>query len=328
MRSIKVLLAVAAAACAVALSGLPSQAQSGAANWPQRPVKWILPLGPGSGADIGARLIAEKLSAKWGQPVVIENRPGGDGFVAITGFVSAKDDHIMLFGPASSFTAHPYLHEKLPYKMSDLAPVARVSATIVTITVPPSLNVKSLGDVVAMARKEPGKLNWATITGATDLIVAGWLKTAGLDMVKVPYRNPVAALTDVAEGRLHYYSAAYAIVRPQIQAGRVQLLAVMSSEPTKALPNVPTVKQAGIPELTFDGLVGLFGQPSMPAALRERIASDIKAVLTDKAVVEKLQATGQDVIPGSAAEFAASIEAQSKAVSAIAKTLGIKAAAQ
>ncbi len=103
-------------------------------------------------------------------------RPGGDGFVAINAFTNARDDHVLLFGPASAFTAHPFLHEKLPYDPRDLAPVARVSSTLVTITVPPSLDVKSLGDLVAMARAQPGELNWATITGATDLVVAGFLK--------------------------------------------------------------------------------------------------------------------------------------------------------
>ena len=314
------------AAIVLAALALPSAAQSQAPAWPVRPVKFILPLGAGSGADLGARLLAEKLAARWGQSVVVENRPGGDGFVAITGFISANDDHTLFLGPASSFTAHPYLHDKLPYKMSDLAPVARISATVVALTVPPALNAKSLADIVSMARAQPGKFNWATITGATDLIFAAWLKKANLDMVKVPYRNPVAALTDVAEGRLHFYSAAYAIVRPQIQAGRVQLLAVTSSHPVKTLPNVPTVAQAGFPALTFDGLVGIFGKRDMPLALRERIASDVKVALSDPVLVEKLTSSGQEVVPGSAAEFAASIDEQFKSVAAIAKTLDLKAA--
>ena len=314
------------AAIVLAALALPSLAQAQAPAWPQRPVKFILPLGAGSGADLGARLLAEKLAARWGQSVVVENRPGGDGFVAITGFISSNDDHTLFLGPASSFTAHPYLHQKLPYKMADLSPVARISATVVALTVTPSLNAKSLKDVVAKAKAEPGKLNWATITGATDLIFAAWLKNAGLEMAKVPYRNPVSALTDVAEGRLHIYSAAYAIVRPQIQAGRVQLLAVTSSEPVKTLPNVPTVAQAGFPELTFDGLVGIFGHRDMPLAQRERIAADVKAALSDPAIAEKLTNSGQEVVPGTAAEFAASIDQQFKAVASIAETLGIKAA--
>ncbi len=316
------------AAVALAALALPAaqQAQAQTQAWPTRPVKFLLPLGAGSGADLGARLIAEKLSAKWKQSVVVENRPGGDGFVAITGFISANDDHLLFLGPASSFTAHPYLHKKLPYKMSDLAPVARISATVVALTAPASLNIKSFKELADMAKAQPGKLNWATITGATDLIVAAWLKKAGIDMAKVPYRNPVQALTDVGEGRLHLYSAAYAIVRPQVQAGRVQLLAVSSSQPVSNMPGVPTIGQAGFPDLTFDGLVGIFGQRDMPLALRERIAADVKEALADKAVADKLVASGQEVVPGGAAELAASIDAQFKSVEEIAKVLGLQAA--
>ncbi len=305
-------------------SAVLAQAQPQA--WPVRPVKFVLPLGAGSGADLGARLIAEKLATKWGQSVVVENRPGGDGFVAITSFISSNDDHTLFLGPASSFTAHPYLHDKLPYKMSDLSPVARISATVVTLQAPASLGIKSFKEFADMAKAQPGKLNWATITGATDLIVAAWIKKAGLDMAKVPYRNPVQALTDVSEGRLHLYSAAYAIARPQIQAGRVQLLAVSSSNPVSMLPNVPTIAQAGFPDLTFDGLVGIFGQRDMPLALRERIAVDVKEALADKALADKLVASGQEVVPGGAAELAASIDQQFKSIAGIAKTLDLKAA--
>jgi tripartite-type tricarboxylate transporter receptor subunit TctC len=289
-------------------------------------VKLILPLGPGSGADIGARLIAEKLAARWNQPVVVENRPGGDGFVAIGAFVNAKDDHVLLFGPAASFTAHPYLHDKLPYDPRDLAPVARVSATLISLAVPPSLNVNTLGEVVAMARAQPGKLNWATVTGATDFILAGFLKSEGLDMAKIPYRDPVQAVNDVAEGRLHLYWSSYAIVRAAAQAGRVKIIATPASEPTPLLPGIPTVTQAGFPLMTFDGLIGLYGQRDMPNELRERIAADVKAVLADQAIAQRLTATGQEVVPGSAAEFAAAIERQRQGVETIAKLLGIKAA--
>jgi len=307
---------------AIALSGMPSAAQT----WPQRPVKMLLPLGPGSGADIGARLIAEKLSARWGQPVVVENRPGGDGFVAIAAFTSARDDHTLLFGPASSFTAHPYLHAKLPYDPRDLSPVARVSATLITLGVPPSLNVKSLADVVAMARAQPGKMNWATITGATDLVLAGFLKGESLDMAKIPYRDPVQALNDVAEGRLHLYWAALAIVRGAMQAGRIKVLAITSSERAKVLPDTPTVAEAGFPALTFDGLVGIYGPRDMPNELRERIAVDVKAALADPTIVTRLEATGQVVVPGTSAEFVVAIEKQRAGVAAVAKVLGITAA--
>jgi tripartite-type tricarboxylate transporter receptor subunit TctC len=305
-----------------------AQAQAPAQAWPQRTVKLLLTLGPGSGADIGARMIADKLTAKWGQPVVVENRPGGDGFVAINAFVSARDDHTLLFGPASSFTAHPYLHAKLPYDPRDLSPVARVSATLVAIAVPPSLNINSLKELFDRARAEPGKFNWATVTGATDLVLGAHLKKAGIEMAKIPYRDTVQALNDVNENRLQLYWAAYAIVRAQAQAGRVKIIAITASEPTSILPGIPTVAQAGFPDLTFDGLVGMYGTRDMPNELRERIATDVRAVLADPAVVSRLEATGQVVMPGSAAEFASAIDKQRAGVGEVAKVLGIKEATQ
>ncbi len=326
MQATKILscLGTAVVLSALALTCMSAPARS--QDWPVRTVKFILTLGPGSGADLGARLLAEKLSARWGQPVVVENCPGGDGFVAINAFTSARDDHTLLFGPASSFTAHPYLNSKLPYDPRDLAPVARVSSTLVSIGAPPSLGLGSLKEIFAKARAEPGKLNWASTTGATDLIINAFFKTSGLDMARIPYRDGVQAQSDVAEGRLHLYWSAYAIVRAQAVAGRIKVVAVTASEPTAILPGVPTVAQAGFPELTFDGLVGMFGPRDMPLSLRERIAADVKVALADPGIEQRLTATGQVVSPGSAAEFAASIEKQSADIAGFAKVLGIQAA--
>ena len=297
----------------------PAPAQS----WPQRPVKFILPLGPGSGADIGARLLADRLTARWGQSVVVENRPGADGIVAISAFVNARDDHALLFGPSSSFVGHPYLHDKVPYDQRDLSPIARVSNTLVSIAVPPSLNIGSLAELFTHARAQPGKLNWTTITGVTDIILAGYLKRAGIDMAKVPYRDPVQALNDLAEARIHFYIAALAIVQAQMQAGRIKVIAVTNRTRASAAPQIPTVSEAGFPELAFDGLVGLFGPPDMPGQLRERIASDFRVALSEPAVAERLTATGQAVAPGSPAEFAAAIAEQRAQLAASAQTLGI-----
>jgi tripartite-type tricarboxylate transporter receptor subunit TctC len=314
--------AAVAALVAVVLSLTSAAAQT----WPQRTVKLILTLGPGSGADIGARLIAEKLTARWGQPVVVENRPGGDGVIAINAFIGARDDHVFLLSPSSAFIAHPYVNEKMPYNPRELSPVARISSTLISISVPPSLNVKSLNDVFAMARAQPGKLNWASTTGATDLILNSYIKKNGLEMVRVPYRNPVEALTDTVNGRVHVYWAAHAIVQPQAEAGKIKVIAITNSEPTSLLPGIPTVTQIGLSDLTLDGLIGIFGQRDLPGAVRDRIAADVKTVLTDPAIHARLTATGQIVVPGTAAELAASIDKQRAAMLEVAKVLGIKEA--
>jgi tripartite-type tricarboxylate transporter receptor subunit TctC len=315
-----------AAVILAALTTIAAWSPAEAQEWPTRAVKFVLPIGAGSGADLGARLIGEKLSAKWGQPVVIENRPGGDGFVALTAFLNAHDDHLLLFAPATTFTGHPYVHDKLPYNPNALAPIARVSSTLVTIGAAPSLGAKSLKDAFDKARAEPKKLNWASTAGATELIVNAFFKTSGIEMTRVPYRDPVQAQNDVGEGRLHLYWSAYQIIRAQVQAGRIQILAATSSEPTPILPGVQTVTQQGFPELTLDGLVGLFGTRETPLPLRERIAADVKAALADPTIQQRLTASGQMVVPGSAAEFTASIEKQRTALAGFAKILGIKPA--
>jgi tripartite-type tricarboxylate transporter receptor subunit TctC len=312
-------LALLAAGVIAALSA----ATAAAADWPTRPVRLILTLGPGSGTDIGARLLADRLALRWGQPVIVDNRPGGDGLVAINAFVSAHDDHVLLFSPSSAFTAHPFLHDSLPYKPSDLAPITRFSNTVIAVSVPVSLDVNSLADLVALARSEPGKLNWAGVTGANEFMFAGWLKSENLSITEVPYRNPVDAANDLAEGRVQVYHAAMAIVRPQIEAGKVKLIAVTNAVRAPAVPNVPTAAEQGFPTLTVEGLVGLFGPPEMPIELRERITSDIRAV-ADATVADRLTITGQFMNIGGPDEFAKSIDEQRSTIAAYAKNLGIK----
>jgi tripartite-type tricarboxylate transporter receptor subunit TctC len=310
-------------ASALLLALVLSATSAAAQNWPQRPVKFLVTLGAGAGVDIGTRLLADRLSARWGQPVVVENRPGGDGIVAITSFLSARDDHILLAAPTSSFTAHPYLHDNLPYKPADLLPIVRVSNTLITISVPASLNVAAFSDVIAMARAEPGKLNWAGVTGALDFAFAGFLQSNNLNMTKVPYRNPVEAANDLGEGRVQVYEGALAIVRPQLEAGKIKPLLMTNSVRAPTLPQVPTATQAGHPELAFDGLVGFFGPPGMAIELRERIAADVRAV-TDSTVEARLISTGQIVNLGGPEEFGAAIAEQRARLAAIAKDLGIK----
>jgi tripartite-type tricarboxylate transporter receptor subunit TctC len=311
----------------VALAGVPfAQAQAPGQAWPQRPVRFIIPLGPGSGVDITARLLADRLAAKWGQPVVVENRPGGDAFLAITAVLNAHDDHVLLFAPASTFTAHPLLHEKLPYDPKDLVPIARVTNTLIALGVPADLKVSTVKELAARVKAEPGKLNYASVTGANDLLFAAWLKTEKLDMAKVPYKDAVQAINDLAEGRIHAFVGAYAIMRPRVQAGKVKVIALTNRQHAKALNDIPTAAEAGFKSLEFDGLVGLLGPRDFPAAARDRIAADIRDVVNEPEIDAKLSATGQVVNPGTPAEFAAALDDQRATVKKIGDTLGIKPA--
>ena len=302
---------------------LSSLVSAQADSWPQRNVTFILPLGAGSGVDVTSRLIADKLSAKWGKPVVIENRPGGDAMVAISAFLSATDVHTLFMAPTSTFTAHPLLHAKLPYEISDLVPIARATNTLIAIGVPASLGVNSLAEFVKLAKDKPGSLNYAGTTGAVDFVVSGFLKESGVDVAKVPYKDGVQALNDLAEGRIQIYSAAYAIMRPQVEAGKVKVLALMNKERAASLPNIPTAKESGFPSLTLDGLVGLFGQRQMSAELRDRISADLVEVTNDPEFSKRVTATGQVVRPGNAAEFAAEIDEQRNRIAQAAKAAGL-----
>jgi tripartite-type tricarboxylate transporter receptor subunit TctC len=305
------------------LTGL-APAQDTAQRWPQRPVKFIVPLGPGSGVDIVARLYADRLSARWGQPVVVENRPGGDALVAIGAFVGAQDDHVLLFAPTSTFTAHPYQHEKLPYQPADLVPIARLTNTLVAAGVPASLKVESIADLLALARAKPGTINSAGTTGAVEFVVAGFLSGAGADVIRVPYRDGVQAVNDLAEGRIQLYVAALAIMRPHVDSGKVRIIAITNRERAPSLPQVATAAEQGHPALTFDGLAGLFGPRGFPPALSNRIAADIKEISADPEIAARLVATGQLLRPGDADALAAEIEDQRARVAAAAKASGAK----
>ena len=315
-------------ASVIALFGMAAllvpQAQAETQAWPQRPVKFLVPFGPGAGVDIGARLLADRLTARWGKPVVIENRPGADGLVAIQAFLAANDDHTLLASPSGSFTVHPFQYEKLPYTPADLVPLARISNTILGVGVPESMKISTLAEFVTRARAEPGKFNAAVVPGITEFTFDYFVKTAGLTLQKVPYRDIVQAATDLGEGRLQVYMSSYAILQPQTEAGRIRPIVVNGRERAPILPNVPTAGEAGFPALEVEGLVGLFGPKGMSNALREKIAADVVAATNDPAMSARLSATAQMVNPGGAAEFTASIDHQRAQIAKIAQELGIK----
>ena len=317
-------MAMAALAVLVVPTAAQSQTESQAQSWPQRPVRFIVGLGPGSAQDIAARLFGDQLSKRWSQPVVIENKPGADGIVAINAFTGAHDPHTLLFAASGTFTAHPTQYAKLPYDPSDLVPLARVSSTIIAVSVPTALNVNSLDELVALARKEPGKLNLVPTPGTTEITFDNFLKTAGVTMTKIPYSDVTKALADLAENRVQVMVAGIALVKSQVETGKVKILAITNLKRAAAVPDLPTGTEAGYPALALDGLIGLFGPRNLPPGTAERIAADVQAVAADPAIGPRLAATGQQLDPGGTAEFAAAVDAQRKSIAATAKALGIQ----
>ena len=316
--------AIVAAAAMAALAALTLPTAVQAQSWPQRPVRFIVGLGPGSAQDIAARLFGDQLSKRWGQPVVIENKPGADGIVAINAFTGAHDPHTLLFAASGTFTAHPTQYAKLPYDPSDLVPLARVSSTIIAVSVPTALNVNSLDELVALARKEPGKLNLVPTPGTTEITFDNFLKTSGVTMTKIPYSDVTKALADLAENRVQVMVAGIALVKSQVETGKVKILAITNFKRAAAVPDLPTGTEAGYPALALDGLIGLFGPRNLPPGTAERIAADVQAVAADPAIGPRLAATGQQLDPGGTAEFAAAVDAQRKSIAATAKALGIQ----
>ncbi len=319
---LRILLVVTA--LAVNLHAIEAHAQT----YPQRTVKFILPFGPASGTDITARLIADRLAARWGKPVVIENRPGGDGLIAINAFVSANDDHTLLWVPVGTFAVHPYDKDKLPYDADrDLIPVANVTSLFLAATASTALNVNSLRELVELVRANPGKFNWATANGNADFLMSGFLKSNGLEMAKVPYRDILQAPNDLAENRIQLLSSSLAIVTPLMQAGKVKVLAVTGRQRAPSAPNIPTVTEAGYPALVMESIGGIFGPRGMPLALREQMAADVRAaVASDPTIATKLESTGQIVDVRGPDEFAAGIKELNEQLAGIAKMLGMKAA--
>jgi len=295
-----------------------------ALTWPQRPVKFIVPFGPGAGADIGARVFADKLQGKWGQPVIVENRPGGDSIVAITTFLNANDDHTFLFAPAGNFTVHPFIYNQLPYDPKELVPIARVSNTILAVAVKADSPFKTIKDFTEAARAAPGNFNAAMVQGITEFTFWGYEYAEGLKIAQVPYRDITVSAVDLGEGRLQIVMLSYAMMQSLAQAGRIRVLLVNNATRAPALPDVPTAREAGYPSLEVEGLVGLFGIKTIPDDLKEKIAADVKDVATDGVIAERLKATGQVINVGGPKEFADAIEKQRAKIAATAKAIDFK----
>ena len=313
-------LVIAAVAGASVLPNTP-QAQT----WPQRTVRVIIPLPPGTAPDVSARLFAERLSARWKQAVVVENMPGADGILAVREFVSKRDDHTLLYSFAGPITINPVIYEKLPYEpQSDLVPIAATSDNILAIAVSSKLEIKSLDELLQLARTQPRTLNWAATAGLPYFAFAGFLKSANADMVYVPYRDFNPALSDVGDGRILIVSTALTQMLPHEQAGRLRFVAVTNRARSPLAPSVPTAAEAGFPDLTFDGITGFFGWRGIPLALRDQVAKDVREIADDPAVREKLAVIGIIARAGTSAEFAAAIEEQRAKVAKIAVDIGAK----
>jgi tripartite-type tricarboxylate transporter receptor subunit TctC len=243
--------------------------------------------------------------------------------IGTTAFVAARDDHVFLFSFAAPVTVYPAIQDNLSYDPGrDLLPVSVIVETFGTIAVPASLPVTTLSELVNYARVRPGQLNWATGGGAFPILMAGFIKSAGLDMAQVSYRNQNLALQDLAEGRIQVFATAMTPVLPLVQAGKIRVLAVTNKQRSSLWPDTPTSTQAGYHILAFEGLIGLFAPRGTPDDRRERVSAEIREIAADPAIQARLGAAGQIVRASTPAEFASAIEDQRFKIANIIKLTG------
>jgi len=309
---------VALAICAT------TTAASLAQQWPTHSVRFVLPFGPGSGADTAARLITEKLQQKWGQSVIIDGKPGGDGLLSLQTVVSAKDDHVLFFGPSSIFVVQRYLHENMPFDPeTDLAPIAGVAKVQIAVAVPTSLGVSTLADFVALARAKPNETSYSVAPGFSEFVFDGFVKENGLAIAKVPYRDITKSPIDLAENRIQLSMQSYAAMRTYAQTGKIKFIAINDRERSPIAPDIPSVVESGFPSLLASPVLGLLGPRDMASDLRRRIAADVVAALDDKTIRERLALTGQPAAPLSLEAYTAALKDQYAQVAHIASVLGI-----
>ena len=297
-----------------------------AGGWPSQPVRLIVPFGAGTGSDLTARLLAARLAQRWGQAVVVDNRPGGDGLIGVQAFVAGGDGHTLLFAPAGVVTLLPLLHDGLPFDPArDLVPITAATNVALVIAATETLPVRSVRDLVEMVRRRPDEYRWAAVPGLPELVFRAFLKLETLRMRHVAYRDMPAAVRDLRDGRIHVMVASIATIGGSANDGSVRFLASTNRARSKAAPDVPTAIEAGFADLTADGLWGFFGWRGMPEDLRLRIAADVGQAVGDPVLASRLAALAQTPAAGAPRDFAAALEMQREQVKALARVVELPA---
>jgi len=297
---------LAALACAATISF--------AQTFPEKPVRFVIGFTPGGPSDILARALGQKLTERWGQQVVIENRPGAGGNVAAEAVArSAPDGYTWLLGNNSILATNQTLYRQLPYDpVKDFAPVSLVAVQPNILVVHPAVPAHSVAELIALAKKNPGKLNYASSGSGAAAHLAGELfkSMAGVDLVHVPYKGAQPALTDVIAGQVQVMFATSASVIPHVNAGKLRALAVTAARRSPSVPELPTVSEAGVPGFEAITWHGVVVPAATPAALVERMNRDIVAVLGLPDLRERLAGLGAEVITGTPRDFAGYIAAE------------------
>ena len=309
--------------CVVAaLSGIAA-AQDGAA-FPSRPVRMVIHIGPGSSMDIVGRVLGQKLSDAWGQPLIVDNRAGAGGTIGMDVVAkAAPDGYTILFGAASMAIA-PSFFKKLPFDtLRDFEPVTQITSRYNALVVPVSSPLHSVKDVIAMAKSKPGHVSYGSGggTGSSDHL-AGELfgLMAGLQLLHVPYKSGPQATTDLIGGQLTIYMGGVPVSLPMIKSGKLRPLGVSSLKRIAQLPEVPTIAESGVPGFEVNVWYGLFVPRGTPQNIVAKIAADVSRVVKTPEMRERFAGLGADAEGTTPAEFQkyfrADVEKWSKVVRA------------
>lgn len=298
---IKQLLAGVALAAA-ALCG-PAQAQ----GYPSKPVNIVVPFAPGGATDIMTRLLAERLSKRLGQPVIVENKPGAGTMIASEYVAKAPADGHTVLMAASSLGIAPSLYSKVNYDpVKSFAPISLVASVVHVLEVHPSVPVKSVGELITWLKANPGKANYGSVGAGTSTHLESELfnTMAGVKMVHVPYKGSAPALTDLVGGSLQVMFDAWASSGPFVKDGRTRLLAVTTAQRSRILPDVPTVAESGLPGYEAMPWLGLLAPAGTPDAVVKKFHDELMEVLKEQAVQDKFHSLGLDIIGNTPQEFA------------------------
>ncbi len=285
-------------------------AASGAAHcddFPAKPARIVVPIGPGSSMDIVARVLAQKLNASWGQPVIVDNRAGAGGNIGADTVAKALPDGYTLLFASSSFAISRSVYRKLPYDaLRDFEPVTQISSRGNVLVVNPTLPVNSVKELVALARAKPGQLSFGSGggNGSSDQMAGELFKLlAGVDIVHVPYKSGPQAQNDLIGGQITIYLGGIPVQLPMIKAGKVKALGTSGLKRSPVLPDVPTIAEAGVPGYEVDVWYGLFAPRGTPKNVVAKIAAEVSRSVKSPELQERLNGLGVEAAGTTPAEF-------------------------
>ena len=297
-----------------------------ATNYPTRPIKLVVGFAPGGGSDFIARLVSTRLNEKLSQPVIVDNKPGAGGNLGAELAIKSPADGYTLFLAAASYTVNPALY-KLPFdSVKDMTPIAQLARGPFIVAVNPKLEVKTLKDLVDYAKKNPGKLSYAT-SGAgsiTHMVSEYFMETAGMDVVHIPYKGTSPALTDTISGQTQIVFGTPASTIPFVKGGQLRAVAVTSTKRLAALPDVPTVIESGYPNFAVYNWHGIIGPKGIPKEIVAKLNKAINEVVAAQGMDTNLASDGLTAAPGSPEEFGALIESEAKRWGTLVKSKSIK----